>query len=873
MLPKMICFTCQDPLSRPPTRCPTCGADAPFVAVPLHVEAREKPPTPRMLQVPLTGRADEVARLVIAWGHARDGRGSVVLISGEAGIGKTRLAAELEARIEADAGVVRRFHGSPQHSNSDLYPLSDHLHLEAGVRRGDPDDVRADKIQRLLTELFNQSPTALLHGLVALSGAPSLDHDRQGSRQRRDRVLDAVVDGVADLARMKSLAIIVDDAQWLDPSSVELLRRLVSRAPSIRLLLVVTARREFAPDWIDAAHTTLMIPRRLSAADTGTMAARVSGADRLSVLELQQVVERSEGVPLFVEELTRDLATAQSSLGTLVHEATATPTVLQGLLTTRLDRLGHAKRLAQMAAAVGRRFSYEVGTSVWFGDCAEFERLIDELMRAEILLTTPIAPGTIYAFRHALIQDAAYGSMSPDEQLVVHERIVDVFDSEGQSFSADQPEILAYHCERCDRHLLAAGYWLAAGKASAARGSIVECVNYFKAGLTSARRAPAGQPREQLEFELNMNLGPALMALEGYTCDAGLEAFLEARHRLALSRSSMEQLHVLLGLFNVHFGRGELLKALDVAHQADRALAVGYGGYPALVGQTLCIMGRFGEARQRLQKALIGYDPAFDIHSGLFSRADVVATSFLAKTEFALGHWERAAVHTKAAMDLAMQQGHPISLAIAYLGQVFLAAESGDLELAQATADEAFAHATGHGLHHYVLWTSFHRAALGVRTNPTAAIASMEQILEQAAAAGTLMFRPAQLGLLGAIYSRVGKHDKALAIIDGGIGIALETHGLEPLPALYRLRAKTLIGLKRTGEAILDIEQALHTARAQAARTEELRAATLYVALLKDTARHEQALAQLASLYATFDHQMASPDLRSSARLLANFGK
>ena len=804
------------------------------------------------------------------WAEAIAGNGGGVFISGEAGIGKSRLARELEHHVHADAALVLKYHGSPQHSNSDLHPVIEHLYLVAGVRRTEPDAVRYAKIEKMLA-LSSPSylPARMLQGLVALGGVPTLHDEQQSPRLRRDAVLGALIEGVADMSQIKPLLMIVDDAQWFDPTSVELLNRLVERSQNLRILLVVTARREFHPDWISLKQISLLLPRRLNAEDTKTLAARVAGANSLSPAAFQNVVDRSEGVPLFVEELTRELA----AMGPGPNASLAVPASLQTLLLSRLDRLGPAKRMAQNVSALGRRFSHDLGAAVWDGSEREFQLLIERLMAAEILLPMPVAPGAFYAFRHALLQEAAYASFEPKQRQLIHAKIVDTLERHAQFLVVDQPEIMAFHCNIADQHAMAAAHWLEAGKASAARGSVLEAVNFFELGLTSADRAADAKSCEQLKFELFLNLGPALMALKGYSSDAGLEAFEQARQRLNLSRSSMEQIHVLLGLFNFHFGRGELNKALEVAQQADQALAVGYGGYPVLLGQSLCTMGRFPEARRSLEKALAGYDASLDAQSGLFCRADVVATSFLAKTEFALGNLDRAAELTQAAMDLARQQGHPVALAIAYLSQLFFASEAGDLALAQTTAEEALAHATKHDLGNYLLWVSFHCAALTLRADAAASIAIMEKNLEQAKSAGTLMFRPAQLGLLGAAYSSQGKHEDALHLIDEGIATAQQTGGLESLPALYRLRANTLTKLMRPAAAIREAEHSLSIAQAQSARTEELRAATLLARLLSEPVRREQVLDLLSNLYAKFQHGLQIPDLKHAARVLTSFGR
>ncbi len=792
-----------------------------------------------------------------------------MLVSGESGIGKSRLALELERRARADEAIVLTFQGSAQHTNSDLYPLLLHLDQAAGVRRGEPQDRRQAKIQKLLDDTTSRrAPAGLLEGLVSLGDADQSPSDLRRSRQQRNALLNVFWEGIAGLAKVKPVLIVIHDAQWFDPTSVAVLEGIVQRCGTQRVLCIVTALRAFQPTWIDSPTTTLIVPHRLNPADATALAAGVAGADVLLATELQRVVERSEGVPLYVEEFIR--AAATDRLHSAAHPEI--PTDLHSVLQVRLGRLGPAKRLAQILSAFGRRFDHDVGVTLSGGDEAEFERLLHALMAADIVLAAPVVAGTSYVFRHGLIQDAAYGSLDAVAKRDVHTRIVEMLEAQASESSADQPEIIAYHCDRAGLALRAAECWLAAGKASGARGSVVEAVNYFELGLAAIRGAAdvdaTKSYRALLVFDLNMNLGPALMARDGYASDDGLAAFKQASDHLHLARSSMEQIHVLLGLFNVHFGRGELIKAMDVAQRADSALTMGYGGYPVLMGQALCIMGRFPEARTCLERALANYIPDVDAHAGLFCRADVVATSFLAKTEFALGHQERARRLTADAMTMARQQGHPVALAIAYLGQMFIATEMGDMALATAVTDEAYSHARRHELADYLLWVTFHRAVLTMHADPASAIGTMGRLLEQAEARGTFMFRPAQLGLLGVAYSSVGRHAEAIAQVDAGLHAATITSGFETLPALHRLRAKILIARKEPEAALADVERALVIAKAQSAQTEVLRAATMLARMVETSVRFGPTHAYLAELYATFTDGVDFPDLKHAARVL-----
>ncbi len=817
----------------------------------------------------LVGRADELKHLKLCWEHAQAGNGNTVVISGEAGIGKSRLATEMQDHVHTGDALVMRLQCSPLQSNSDLHPLEQYLAEFAGTQRTEAEHLRRDKIQKLLP-LSGTGETLrdLLDGLVAIGGPIKPANDLQSPQFRREQILQGLMDGLAELTRVKPLLIIVEDAQWLDPTSSVLLERMVRRAHTQPLLILVTARREYDPSWIGSAHTSIVIPHRLSDRDTLELAQQIAGNDAFGDEELRQLIGRSEGVPLFIEELSR----YNTSFGATPSDALKIPASLQAVLQARLDKVGAAKYVAQIGSALGRRFNHDVAAAVWGGSAPEFDQLLATLMSAELLLPMPIGPGALYSFRHVLFQEAAYSSLLREQRTVMHAQIVRAFAITAPNIGLDQPEIMAHHCERAEFYLPAAEHWLAAGMASVARGSVAESINYFKLGLKALERNPPSDRRERLDFELHLNLGPALMALKGYACSEGLATFLRARQLLTWSRSSLEEIHVLLGLFNVHFGRGEFPQALEVAHQADHMLSIGYGGYPVLIGQTQCMMGDFQDARRNLEHALERYAPTIDANSGLFCRADVIATCFLAKVEFALGNLHRCIELTRAAKDLARQQGHPLALAIAYLAQLFLATEAGDLQQAHLIADQALDHVTRHNLDNYRVWIAFHRAALSVRTNTSEALATMHQLLAEADAAGTLTFRPAQLGLLGAAYASMGKWDEALALIDQGLETARFSRGLEAVPALHRLRAKTLLQT-RPSEAIRELEMSLAMAQMQSARMEELRSATVLARMLKDTEREGYAKELLGRVYRTFTLGPEFPDLKQAGRVLASLGE
>lgn len=664
---------------------------------------------------------------------------------------------------------------------------------------------------------------------------------------------------------MVPILLIHEDAQWIDPTSEEWLVRLINNAPNLRLLLIVTARRDYATPWTAHPLVRLIAPRRLDDRMADRLVQAVPGVDVLPESERADIVERAEGVPFFLEELARDA---------LAHHRKAQPSppiplTLNAALLSRLEATGSAKQVAQMAAVLGRTFEHDIAALVWGRNGPEFAQMIEALMSAEIIRPGPVRSGSRYEFRHALFQEAAYTSLLRDERTFIHARVVDVLLAGSPDEIDEHPELIAYHCDRADRHALATQYWLSSGHIAARRGAVSTAANSFRMGLAAAAQSQEQPPDDRRRFELLLGLGSAVMAESGYTSKEALKAFEAARRLTHCAKNSHEQLQMWLGLFNAHFGRGELLKALNVAQVAHAELLPEYGGYPVLIGQVQCYMGRFEEASHNLASAIEAYNPSIDANLGLFCRADLVATSLLAKVEFARGRLKRSSDLTAKALSMARIQGHPIAIAIAMLGRLFLLLDCRKLAEASQVAEEAYAHAVINDLSDYKLWLEFIRAALEIRAAPEAALFKMREAIAAMDKAETLMFRPAQLAMLGGALDALGRPVEALTAIEDGLRIADETAAREAIPALLRLHAKAIAksDLRKARESL---QKSLGEAQQQGAVMEELRTTTQIAAIMSISNEKEAARAMLARIYDPFPKDFPHPDLTAAARLLAD---
>lgn len=815
---------------------------------------------------PMVGREAERATLEGLWDAAVRGHGSAVLISGEPGIGKSRLAAEVQTLAQAQGAFIVRLQSASDRSHSDLHSLHELMRHLVRLQKADPPAVRRRKLERYFALFWRAAPPErLIECLVDLGVEGGGSQGAATGQQRRETQLKNLIAGFAEVSRAVPILLIHEDAQWIDPTTEEWLVRLVDVLHDLRLLLVVTARRDYAHAWSTRPHVRMLVPRRLDPASSQALVQRVPGFNELPEADRADIVERGEGVPLFLEELAKDAVNQHRHARPSPSQPL--PLTLNAVLLSRLDAVPTAKRVAQMVSVLGRSFEHDMAALVWGGNAAEFGRMIEALMAAEVLLPRPVRSGARYQFRHALLQEAAYASLLREERSFIHARVVDVLLAASPEEIDAHPELIAYHSDCAGRHDLATRFWLRAGQNSARRGAVSIAANGFRMGLASAQRREAGPEHERLSFELLLGLGASVMAESGYTSREALGAFEKARRLMHCAKDRREELQVWLGLFNVHFGRGELRKSLEVATMAHERLLPEYGGYPVLMGQAYCYMGRYDEAQRSLELALQVYTPAVDANLGLFCRADVVATSFLAKVEFARGRLQRSAELTEKALVLAREQGHPIAIAIALMGHLFLLIDCRKMEEAGRAFEEAYQHAASNDLSDYLLWLRFLGAGLALRADPLAAIGRMKEAIAAMDQAETLMFRPAQLALLAGALAAVGHGDAALETISQGLDVAGRTEAREAVPALHRLRAK-LLTKSDPARAAQCLQQALAEARAQGAVMEELRTATLIAGALKQIGNNDEARSLLAEVYDRMTKEFRHPDVSAAAALL-----
>ena len=562
---------------------------------------------------PLVGGEEELELVLRRWERAKTGAGQVILISGEPGLGKSHIVVALQDHLRAEPHTRLGYFCSSHHSDTAFYPFTDQLTRAAGIGR---EDAPSDKLGSLLTRsTASREEIALLADFISLPGSDDRQSTGLGSEHKKERIFQAIVRQIERLAARAPVLMVFEDAHWSDPTSVELLNDIIERLRALSVLLIVTFRPEFHSQWGSEPHIFTLILHRLDAQHTGEFAQRVAGGKALPAAIVDQIVQRTDGVPLFIEELTRTVLESG-----VLHEqndhysldgrlpSVAIPSSLQTSLLARLDWLAPTREIAQIGAAIGREFSHRLLSLV--ADCsdAELQIAVDRLVHAGLVSRRGVPPAATYAFKHALVQDAAYGTLLRAPRQTLHARIAAVLERDFADVAQAQPELLAHHHAEAKAPDKAAVYWLAAGRNNSRRSAHVEAARLLERALAARQQLPDDPPFRRLEFEVHLALVPVLMAIGM----AGERTREVARRAVALCEEFGAMDRALPALFaevSYHSSSGDVeaemrlgSRIIDIGGDIhdDATLLAGH----RFVGSCLLWLGNLDAAQQHLETAL-----------------------------------------------------------------------------------------------------------------------------------------------------------------------------------------------------------------------------------------------------------------------------
>jgi predicted ATPase len=838
---------------------------------------------------PLVDREQEVALLRERWAQVKDGMGQVILLSGEAGIGKSRLVQVLTEHVAAEPQAwLTPCQCSPYYQNTALYPMIELL--ERVALRFDREESPQQKLRKLEGFLVQYGlPLAeavpLFAALLSLPLGTDYAPLTVSPEQQKQKTLYALLTVMLRIAAQQPVLFVMEDLHWVDPTTLEFLSLLVDQGPTARILALWTFRPDFSPPWTGRSHLTQVTLLRLPRQQATEMTDRVAHGKALPAEVVEQVVAKTDGVPLFVEELTKMVLES----GLLQeredrYELTgplpplAIPTTLHDSLMARLDRLATVKSLAQLGATLGREFSYALLHAVSPWDEEILQRGLHQLVEAELLYQRGLPPQATYLFKHALIQDTAYQSLLKSTRQQYHQCIAQVVEERFPELVETQPELLAHHYTEAGLHEPAVVYWQRAGACAVERSAHVEAISHLTKGLEVLQTLPDTLERKRHECLLQLTLSAPLVSTQGWAAADVERAYTRA---FALSQH-LGEAHLpfpeLLGLWRFYLGRGQLQTSRVLAEQFLTLAQRVHDPVAPLVaylaqGCSLFYYGDIAPARSHLERVMALYDPQQYRPLGLRYGEDlgVVGLVHLALALWMLGYPDQALATTHGALTLGQTLAHPHNLAFSLEFLAWLHQFRHEAPAAQAYAEAGLALAREQGFPHFVALCTVHWGwALAVQGQGEAGIALMRQGQAAWQAMGGELHQPYFLALLAEAYGTIGQTDKGLAVLAEALARVERTDERLYEAELYRVKGELL--LRQAVPDVLQAEacfqQALAIASRQQATSWELRAAMSLARLWQGQGKHAEARQLLAPIYNWFTEGFDTADLREAKGLL-----
>ncbi|MEZ6057885.1 MAG: protein kinase [Planctomycetaceae bacterium] len=866
---------------------------------------------------PLVGRDLEVGLLRERWEQATEGMGQVVLLIGEAGLGKSRLVQTLRQHVHPDIGesagddssrvlkkgepTIIELRSSPQFQSSSLYPVIEYFHRRCRIDRMDPPEVKLDKLVNQLAplNLDSDKQVALLAALLSIplgNRYPALDLDPQ---RQKELTFELLIEWLRELVYEHPVLLIVEDLHWVDPTTLEFLEGFVSHGLNDSILTLLTFRPEFVTPWKSMAHQTQIALNRLTRRQIGEMVQRRAGDRSIPQSVIDQIVERTDGVPLFVEEFARmaiesrdnteeqapsefsnSWSSASGSSGSMASERSREiPATLQDLLMTRLDRIDANIEVAQLGATIGREFSQELIFAVSPFQPSELQLQLDKLVAAEVLVARGRAPRTQYQFKHALIQDAAYGSLVKQRRQMFHRRIAETLESKFSELATTQPEIIAQHFTEADVIEKAIDYWDKAGARSLQKRAHKEAIQHYHRGIELLQLLPESPERWRRELNMFTALGIPLQATIGYSAPEVEYAYSRAHELCDKLGQTTEQFPVLYGMFRYYLLQAKYPKARELGKQllniAEQTHTPHYivaanrarGGPPVYDGHP-------AEAVPYLE-ALISIEPTSELRSEL-NRYDVVdpwiaSRSYLSWATWLLGKPEQSLAHSDAAVRIALSLDHTFSAALAISFSQWVHQFRRDVEKTRTTAENALAIALQNGFAFWYGWCGvMHGWAIAQQGRAEEAIVEIRKGIVDWRAQGSELGSHYYYILLAEACAKGGKYDDAVLALKDATQFAAETGEAFFVSEIPRLRGKLM--LTRDANAVQDAEscyrEALELARSQEAKSLELRAANSWARLLQKQGHAVAARDLLEPIYKEFTEGFDTSDLIAAKKLL-----
>ena len=813
--------------------------------------------------LPMVGRDQELALLLERWRQAEAGEGQGVLLVGEAGIGKSRISRALLDALADEPHFRVRYQCSPYHTDSALWPVIQQLSHAAGLEADGPVAARLDRLEALLDRSGGRAATPLIADLLGLDGVARYGRLDLTPQAQRVRTLDALVDQLLGLAARQPVLVVLEDAHWMDPTTLEMIEQGLDRIAAARVLILLTSRPDRQPALAAHPHVTRLTLNRLGRAGVAAIVARLGG-DRLPDETIDAIIARTDGVPLFVEELTKAvLETGEASIPASLHDS----------LMARLDRIPEVKEFAQIAACIGREFDFALLVAVADRPESAVQASLDKLTAAELIFRRGTPPEATYSFKHALVRDTAYQSLLKSRRQPLHARIAAILEQRFLATMAIEPELLARHLTAAGLTKVGAHYWERAGAKATERSAFVEAINHYGKGLELLSTMPEGQERDQLELPLQMGLGDAFSWMRGFAA-AEVEAAYSRAHELSRQMGEAPELfRIVWGLWHFLVIRGDLAKAQELSREVaqlgqrlqDPSLAP---HVHRTLGETALWRGEFAAAQRESLKCFVGAVPPPRPIPGV-QDPPVMCGLWLALALWHLGYPDQALARVDAVLERAKESAHSGDLGAALNVAAWVRLLRREIASAREFAETAlrFNAERGHGWH-VVHSDILLGSALVAEEHNESGLTKVRDGTAASGATGAGIFQPWFLALLAAAHAQLDDSEAALAALAEAETRLGQSGERWAEAEIHRLRGELLASIGEAGTAERSLLRSIEVAREQHARSSELRAATSLARLWAEQGKRRKAHDLLAPIYGWFTEGFDTQDLKDAKTLL-----
>ena len=834
------------------------------------------------------GRQNELGQLLSLWGRAKAGEGQLALLCGEPGIGKSRLSLTFSERISSEPNITIRYQCSPHHINSPFYPVIRHIERAARFERDDTPDIKLNKLESLLS-LAGQMTLADAPLFAALLSIPTEGRYpplNLTPQRQKNLTAAALIRQLLGLAQTQPMLFVFEDVHWIDPTTLELLNRVIEPINKARVLFLVTFRPEFFPPWLDQSNVTMLRLNRLGRDQARAIVVDIAGDKGLPADIYEQIISKTDGVPLFVEELTKtvlesaeldDAGDQHLKVGAL--SPSAIPTTLYDSLMARLDRLAPIKEIAQIAAVLGREFSYGLLASVAPASEPLLRGALAQLTAAELIFGRGEPPDATYVFKHALVQDAAYASLLRGRRQQLHSQIADVLKDKFPDTVETQPELIAHHLAQAGLGRQAIDYLRKAGQRAIERSANEEAIGHLERALELLQQLPDNSEHRQLALELEVMLGQAMIAGRGYAAPETEEILLRAKNLIAESTEAAQKFAILYGIWACYYVGGDValqqVTAAEFLAEAERhadtaALCLAHRA----LGTTYVSMGDFAAGREHLEQARALYDPEHHPKFRFQYGQDIGAAAlcYLCWALWHLGHVDQASEVAAEAVKRAEAISHPHTLVYTLchargMMDVFRRRS----EDTRSCAEVVMSLCSEHG---FPFWAAGGQILDGWAATrqgeKDAGIVALRGGLAAWRKTGARLWLPIFLALEAEVHAKAGRNDVALQAIEQALATSDETGEKWAVAEVLRIKAGLLLaaGRARAEEIESVLIASLEVARHQKALCWELRTSCDLARLWQGQGRGKEALKLLRSIYNQFTEGLETADLQYAKALI-----